>query len=259
MLTEAIKTLQNSTSITPVYRDLARDDQILKTDPRDGTHEVITVEPMVTEVVETIESLAEAMPADAASGIYVGRESIKGVHNDRHGLRTVVLNLFPSPDWLFITGQTGTEALDPKDFVRDLRTTLRHAAPAGLLDRVQGVSFTQTAGATQANSRSRESLGQTITAEVTKGHEDALPEALQTFKLRRWLTPEAPERFAVEVVLDPDVARHGWTMYADPVDVADAELAHLRAMAARVAEQVGGAIPIYIGKHVAQFETEVTR
>lgn len=136
----------------------------------------------------------------------------------------------------------------PKDFVRLLRITLNGALdPKTLLDPVRRVKFNVGATTTVENSRIKESMGKEITSSVSAASE--LPEFV-TLVLPIYQNPGADTLVNIRAAVEIDHDRQAFQLVVLPDELEKAKAHVLRAIGAKLREELHETIHVYQGRPV---------
>lgn len=143
----------------------------------------------------------------------------------------------------------------PCQSVRDLRQALLYTVSAcfdnaRLVEQVSRLSALNQTTATAEATRTRESLGRSITDTIA--NEAELPNPSQVFSVRRWRNADLDHRVLLEARLDPDPANARW--HLQPIEASwDAyRAAHLDHLEELIRAKLDKSIQVYRGKFITE-------
>lgn len=224
---------------------------------KDGKVEIHRAEPhprgLQTRELAELVALAKHYQTDK-SAIYYNCQHVEFIFNTDDGRDRAVLPLVFSEEGRFLwSAYKNREATYSTSFMKNmLRYPLRRCFDDDrLLKQVASTGFGATDNMQQDGGRTGESLGKTITTSVEKPED--LPNERQIFNCRMWSNPEMPQRFPIEVVLDPDTQKREWIVWVMEESIGSFGARHLEALRGAIsdiAQVVELEIPILGGSHI---------
>lgn len=205
-----------------IYRVLKPDGavEILRAEP----HPIVTTCPSVEELVR---SSAELKYNDSVPVIAFDAFNVR-LYPDILERLEVWEACFPcSPGWLFLKERLERPIIKSNDLRHELRYKLRGAClnePA-LEDIISKASFVDTEGSDEARGRGTESLGASVTKQITDSA--VMPPETVTIAVKPTSSAELQVLQNVEVYIDPEPSQRAWIFLPIPGSMEAAESCHL--------------------------------
>lgn len=226
----------------------------------DGTVERIENEPrprrLTVERLEDIIELAnnrhrldrsEADNEDVLRRVvFYNEDEVMLAFNTANGREFARLPLIESDEHKYFAARRYEPRQEPKALATALRLTLRRCYDdAKLIDQVSSLRSRAEQEGHRQTSRTSESWGKSVTAEV---HDDGnLPDPYQEFHVRRYRNPDLNVRHRVLFALDPDTSSLTWLVY--PLEDAwlDYHEASVELVGDMLRQAIEADVPIYRG------------
>ncbi len=176
-------------------------------------------------------------------------ENVTLVWDHVNGRESAVVPLATTEEYDFFEKQRTSPLIEVAELRHWLRVKLRKTfSSPDLVEQVSKLAFVDQNTGQVAVNRGKESMGQSINQQVQEP--DNLPDAFQTFTVRKYANPDMDIRFPVQCVLDPDTKTRRWYLQPTEDSWIDFDAAHAKVIGDQLRSAFKGTgVDVYEGTY----------